>query len=424
MNKSLTTLLGVVILAIFLLACNLGVSATPDAAATLNPLYTAAAQTLQAMVTQEASVTPMVILPSSTPFPTGTPILTFPTATLRLSTATVQTRRCDAAAFVRDVTIPDGSTLATGKSFTKTWRLQNVGSCSWTPSYALIFVSGDGMSAPNAVNLGRTVNPGETVDVAVNLVSPNKKGHYRSYWKLRNASGVLFGIGAQADTAFWVDINVQGKEYVAYDFVARACAAEWASNSGALPCPGVEDDNDGYVLKLSDPRLENGTRPDQPGLLTVPKNTQNGYIYGEYPAIQIHQGDHFVTTVGCQYGANSCNVLMRLEYKIVGGKIKVLDEWHEINEGGIYGVNLDLSFLAGEKVKFYFSADAYGTKGRDEALWLAPRIVRQGTPPPTPTRTASPTVTSSVTVTSTATFTPTATATATETATATATSTP
>lgn len=416
MNKSLTTLIGVTILAIFLLACSFSASATPDAAATLNPLYTAAAQTLQGMVTQEASLTPMVILPSSTPFPTGTPILTFPTATLGLPTATVQTRRCDAAAFVRDVTIPDGSTLGTGKSFTKTWRLQNVGSCSWTPSYALIFVSGDGMGAPNAVYLPRTVNPGETVDLTVNLVSPNKKGHYRSYWKLRNASGVLFGIGAQAETAFWVDINVEGKEYVAFDFVARACQADWASNTGNLPCPGDEEDNDGYVLKLSDARLEDGTRVDEPALLTVPRNTQNGYIYGEYPLIDIEEGDHFITSVSCQYRANSCNVLIRLEYQVGDGKEKVLAEWHEINEGRSYPVDIDLSFLAGRSVRFFLSADAYGTKGRDEALWLAPRIVRQGTPPPPrPTKTFTPTVTSSVTATSTATITPTATATVTET---------
>lgn len=417
MKKSLITISGMATLAIFLLACTLGVSATPDAAATLNPLYTAAAQTLQAMVSQEASATPIGIVASSTPFPTGTPIISFPSSTAYLSPVPV--KRCDAAAFVKDVTIPDGSTLSPGKSFTKTWRLQNVGSCSWNSSYALIFVSGDGMSAPGVVGLPGNVNPGETVDITVYLVSPTKQGHYRNYWKLRNSSGVSFGIGGQADTAFWVDINVLGQEYVAYDFVARACDAGWESNSGTLPCPGDEDDNDGYVLKLSDPRMENGNRADQPGLLTTPKNTKNGYIYGQYPAFTVQEGDHFVTSVNCQYNANTCNVLIRLEYQVGDGKVKLLDEWHEAYEGRSFPVDLDLSFLAEKNVKFYLSASANGTKGKDEALWLAPRILRQGNPPPAPTATASQTATASATPTATATATPTATATATETPTAT-----
>jgi Ig-like domain from next to BRCA1 gene len=415
MKKSLITIPGIVILTIFLFACNLGVSATPDAAATLNPLYTAAAQTLEAMVSQQDSATPDSAIPTSTLFPTATPILVFPTSTLYLSPVPV--KRCDAAAFVKDVTIPDGSTLSPGKSFTKTWRLQNVGSCSWTSSYALIFVSGDGMSAPNVVSLPGNVNPGDTLDVSVNLVSPTKKGNYRGYWKLRNASGVLFGIGAQADISFWVDINVLGREYVAYDFVASACDAEWSNNSVTLPCPGTDGDDDGYVLKLSRPRMEDGTREDQPGLLTVPKHTKNGFISGQYPAFRIQEGDHFVTSVNCQYNATTCDVLFQLDYQIGNGDIKSLKEWHEVYEGKYFPVDLDLSFLAGKNVKFFLSVSANGSKGLDDALWLAPSILRQGTPPPTSTVTSSPTATATPTITMTATATPTLTSTATETAT-------
>lgn len=413
MKKSLTTISGIAILAVFLSACSLGVNVTPDAAATLNPLYTAAAQTLQAMVTQQPSSTPEGVVATSTPFPTSTPILAFPTSTA-INTS-VPVTRCDAAAFVKDVTIPDGSNLSPGKSFSKTWRLQNVGTCSWNSSYALIFVNGDGMSAPSVVGLPGNVNPGETMDVTVNLVSPSKKGHYRSYWKLRNASGVLFGIGTGADTAFWVDINVLGKEYAAYDFVDRACDAEWESNRGILPCPGIKDDDDGYALQLSDPRLENGTRVDQPGLLTVPRHTKNGYISGKYPAFNVQEGDRFVTSVNCEYNANTCNVLFQLEYKVGDGKVKTLKEWHEIYEGQSYPVDIDLSFLAGKNVKFFLTVSANNTKGKDYALWIAPRIIRQGTPPPTATVTASPTMT--VTASPTATATETGTATETPTAT-------
>jgi len=424
MKKSLKTILWTAILALVLSACNLGTSAPPDAAATLNPLYTAAAQTLEAMVTQDAQATPGIGVATSTPFPTATPTLSFayPTSTSVVYLSPVPVKRCDAAAFVRDVTVTDGTFVTPGKSFTKTWRLQNVGTCSWTSSYALIFVNGDGMSAPNLVNMPGNINPGESVDLSVNLTSPSKKGHYRGYWKLRNASGVLFGIGTQSDTAFWVDINVSGAEYVAYDFVARACDAEWTSNSGSLPCPGVEDDDDGYVLQLSDPRLENGQRVDQHGLLTVPKHTKNGFIQGRYPAFKVEDGDHFLADVNCQYNANTCDVVFRLEYQIGDNAVKTWKEWHEVYEGKYYPVDLDLSSFAGKNVKFYLSVSANGTKGKDKALWLAPRIVRLGTPPPTSTATISPTPTTTATFTVTPTFT--STATATETATATATETP
>jgi hypothetical protein len=395
MKKSLTKISGIALLAIFLSACNLGMNITPDAAATLNPLYTAAAQTLAAMVTEQASATPVGVIATSTSFPTGTPILAFPSSTAYLSPVPV--KRCDAAAFVKDVTIPDGSTLSPGNSFTKTWRLQNVGSCAWNSSYALIFVSGDGMSAPSVVGLPGNVNPGETLDVTVNLVSPSKKGHYRNYWKLRNSSGVLFGIGAQADTAFWVDINVLGQEYVAYNFVARACNAVWGSNRGTLPCPGIEGDNDGYALQLSNPRMENGQVADQPGLLTVPRNTRNGFIYGQYPPFKVQAGDRFVTSVNCQYDANTCNVLFQLQYQVGDGEVKTLKEWHEVYEGKFYPVDIDLSSLDGKNVKFYLTVSANGTKGKNYALWLAPRILRQGNPPPTSTITASPTVTATAT---------------------------
>jgi hypothetical protein len=401
MKTRLAKIPWLVLLAILTLACNLGVQATPDASATLNPLYTAAAQTLEAMSTQADATSAFAT--STLISTTATPTLSFATSTSYASPVPV--KRCDAAAFIKDVTIADGTIISPGTTFAKTWRLQNVGTCTWTSSYALVFISGDALSGPSTVSLSGNVSPGEAVDLTVNLVAPSSKGHYRGTWKLRNASGVLFGIGTQADTAFWVDINVSGPEFIVYDFVANACNADWRNNGGGLPCPGSDEDDEGYVLKLSAPRMETGTTENQPGLLTVPKHTAKGYIQGRYPFFKVQQGDHFLAKINCQYNANTCDVLFRLEYKIDDGDVKTLKEWHEVNEGQYYLVDLDLSFLAGKKVKFYLSALANGSKGTDYALWLAPRIVRQGTPSPTPT------VTNTATATATPTSTPTDTAT-------------
>jgi hypothetical protein len=396
----------VVLLVVPALACNLLNTGTPNAAETLNPLYTAAAQTLAVMAgegtivpgaidgysTPNGFATPTISLLSSTPYPPPIPV-----------------NLCNAAAFIKDITIPDGSTIAPGTAFTKTWRIKNVGTCKWTSSYALVFVTGDMMAGSSSVNLSGNVNPGETVDLSINLTAPNQGGHYRSYWKLRTSSGTLFGIGAQAETAFWVDLNVAGPEYTAYDFVARACNADWKYNNGGLPCPGSNGDDRGYVLKLNSPRMEDGTTENQPGLLTVPKHTANGYIQGRYPTINIQAGDRFLSNINCQYNAKTCDVLFRLEYRIDGGQIKTFREWHEVYEGNYYPVDLDLSSLAGKNVKFYLTILANNSKGKDYALWLAPRIVRQGTAPPTPTASNTPTATSSYTASPTNTETPSAT---------------
>jgi len=400
--------LGLALLVLPALACNLPGQATPDAASTLNPLYTQAAQTLEAMASQGVTIPPTS---------TSTSILVTPTNTLTFVTNTpVKTaaplKLCDAAAFVRDVTIPDGALLESDTPFTKTWQLKNIGTCSWTTSYALVFVNGDSLGAHTTVNLGKNVSPGETVDVSVDMVTPGKEGNYRGYWKLRNASGVLFGIGSQATTSFWVDINVSGPSYTFYDFSSQACSATWQNNDGNLPCPGTDGDEAGYVLYIQSPKLENGSISNDPGLLTVPKHTAKGYIRGIYPLVTIKKGDHFKALVNCQYNASTCDVLFRFEYRIGNEGVKTLKEWHEIYEGKFYPVDIDLSDFAGKDVQFLLTVYANDSKGDDLALWVYPRIVRQGIQP-TPSNTPTATVTPSVTWTPSAT--PTDTPTSTET---------
>ena len=117
----------------------------------------------------------------------------------------------DAAAFVEDVTIPDDTVLSAGEAFTKTWRLRNEGTCTWEGGYGLVFFDGDRLEAPDSVPLEAPVSPGEEVDLSVVLSVPEESeaGAYRGEWKLRNADGFIFGIGEEADKAFWVQIVVE-----------------------------------------------------------------------------------------------------------------------------------------------------------------------------------------------------------------------
>lgn len=389
------------------LACNLPADAsTPDPFATLNGLYTASAQTLTAAGTSTPGLPPPTVVTLA-----GSPTATNPPVTL--SPAPVS--RCDAAEFLADVTYPDGSLVPRNTTFVKIWRIRNVGTCAWSTAYSIAFASGDAMSAPTSVPMPGSVAPGQYIEIPVTMKSPGTDGKYRGYWKLRNASGGYFGIGAAADTAFWVDIRVTGPSFVAYNFADNYCAADWTSGAGNLPCPGANGDANGYIIRLNAPVMENGVTEDEPGLLMVPQDVNNGYISAQFPSISVQAGDRFRTIVNCQRGANNCNVVFRLDY-LNNGVIKTFASWAEVYEGKYYPVDLDLSSLKGETLKFILVVHANGGNNQDLAIWLNPHIVRQGDPPtptntPTATATFTPTLTFTPTQTFTPTFTPTATAT-------------
>ena len=114
------------------------------------------------------------------------------------------------AAFVSDVTVPDNSYLSANTAFTKIWRLKNTGTCTWNTAYSTTFVSGDPMSAVYPVALPYTVVPGQSVDVAVNMVAPSYAGTYKGNWSLKSNTGQVFALGSAANVPFYVLIQVIG----------------------------------------------------------------------------------------------------------------------------------------------------------------------------------------------------------------------
>jgi len=322
------------------------------------------------------------------------------TAFPAMGASTAKAAVCDWAGFVADVTVPDGTFYAPGTTFTKTWRLRNIGNCTWTTSYALVFDSGEQMSAPSSVSFPTNVAPGQTVDLTVEMKAPSSNGHYISYWKLRNASNIIFGIGYTANKAFWAEINVGAASGTGYDFAANAGSATWSSGAGALTFPGTDGDSKGFALKLDKPKFESGVELTSPGLLVSPQNIYNGYIQGVYPAFRVQTGDRFQARVGCEYNATTCYVAYRLDYQIGGGAVRTFWTFREKYEGLTYNVNLNLSSLAGYDVKFILFVSAYGNAAGDRALWGNPVIVRSGGDPVvtiTPTATG-PTPTPSATL--------------------------
>ena len=398
-----------------LAACNLP-KATPNPAATLQAVYTAQAQMAATLAAQGGTTATPLGLPTVT-FPTLPPFTAVPSQTPLPPTAAPQpVTFCDWAAYISDVSVPDGTIFAPGTQFTKTWRLKNIGTCAWTSAYSLVFVRGDGLSSnPTPLIASGSVPPGQVVDVSVNLTAPTLEGSYRSYWMLRNSSGTLFALGGAARDPFYVDIKVVGGTTRVFDFAGEYCKADWRSGAGDLGCPGNVNGKKGYVIRADNSQLENGQQFNGPALLTVPENVNNGFLQGYYQPFTVQKGDRFRAILNCQYLATGCNATFRLDYQIGNSQVQTIWQFNEAYEGQSYAVDTDLSALAGYQVRFILTVLSNGPAENDRPVWMAPRIDR---PSNLVTPSATPSATSPATATVTATgLPPTTTATPTSTAT-------
>ncbi len=187
---------------------------------------TLAAQTLTAQQAREArnaTPTPLnaqdelpvvfnEVVNNAAPTETPVPQLTSVESNSQLSnSAAEQTEACtNAAEFVKDITVPDYTAMKAGQRFVKTWQFRNVGTCTWTPEYQVIFLWGDQMGAPEQFPLGQTVAPGELVNISLNLVAPKEPNSYQGNWMFLDAQGNRFGTGYHAREFFWVAIVVGG----------------------------------------------------------------------------------------------------------------------------------------------------------------------------------------------------------------------
>jgi uncharacterized protein YkwD len=227
-------------------------------------------------------------LPSPTPTeaPSPTPTVSLPnpasdsqSASAQASSASAQA--CiDKASFSEDVTIPDGTLVKIGETFTKTWKIRNEGTCDWV-GYSMIYAGGEAMNSPMSVPL-QEIKPGEFADISVQLQAPQRGGGHTGYWEFQNAAGQSFGVGAGADGLIWAQINV---DYPTPEAVAQASTSQdtsaqssntsqaattltstsqtTASNTTPNGCvyTGSSDYENQIVALVNDARVKNGLAP-------------------------------------------------------------------------------------------------------------------------------------------------------------------
>lgn len=232
------------------------------------------AQSLEPTPTLLIEQTPTISFENPTatlPLPTqATTATTQPIATVNSS----QLSTLDIAHFVSE-NYPDGTRVEKGVTFTKTWKLQNNGSTTWTTDYSLVLTDashplGENLSEPYQIKLSKSVGPGETVGVSADLTVPDTDGIYEVHYRLQNANGqtvsgdgnevwlkIVVGNAQLSSNSIQVGsvtmtlANVQKSETVTY---VEICAQlpdtqDWNLNGVVISAGNVQNSMSGYMLK-------------------------------------------------------------------------------------------------------------------------------------------------------------------------------
>lgn len=164
-----------------------------------------------ATITPVATLTPLptfTLYPTSTPLPLPSPTIIFYTATFSIPTSSIPTvtgtlptatvnsaalaNGCNNLAFIRDVNLPAGTVVGKEEEITKTWKVQNIGTCEWKFQYRLAFLSGDDLRASGDY-IRKQVAVWDWSEVSISFTSPSKPGTYTSYWRMVDGDGKMFG---------------------------------------------------------------------------------------------------------------------------------------------------------------------------------------------------------------------------------------
>lgn len=99
----------------------------------------------------------------------------------------------DKTLFIKDVTIPDGTSIPVNTTFVKTWRVKNIGNVVWKDRYLkrITPLSTHICSSPAMVPIPET-QPGETIDISVTFKTPHLPGSCRTDWKTSDDRGNLY----------------------------------------------------------------------------------------------------------------------------------------------------------------------------------------------------------------------------------------
>ncbi|MFE3259446.1 NBR1-Ig-like domain-containing protein [Nocardia sp. NPDC059091] len=100
----------------------------------------------------------------------------------------------DRTEWIADVTIPDGTLMSPGQTFTKVWRIQNAGTVNWNERYLkrIGALGGVGqVSTPRLTPIPETP-AGQEVDIALACKAHMLEGSSVAHFKMSDRDGHLF----------------------------------------------------------------------------------------------------------------------------------------------------------------------------------------------------------------------------------------
>jgi hypothetical protein len=227
------TLIPLLLAAFLLVAC--GPSAEENSSAVL----TQAAQIFADSLTQTAAVAPPTatasplpptstntpLPPTNTPTITGTPPTSTPSPTQPASGGSSGGGGGGAGCLRAELgyeSVPDGTKVEIGGTFKKLWTFKNVGTCTWTPEFSLVWQQGEAFGTKGTIAFADltsdemspdfvddAISPGEHLTIEVGMLAPEDQGTYKGYWMLRSDAGILFALGPDGRAWFWVEIETQ-----------------------------------------------------------------------------------------------------------------------------------------------------------------------------------------------------------------------
>lgn len=196
----LRTVLITILLAVLLTACGGNNNVTPAGPTVdIAAVRTSAASTVVSQFTLTAAAFTATPAPPTATEATEVPEVTATQTGLPVAQVTnaqgTTVALCDKYSWdpaTVDVNVPDNTVMTPGQEFTKTWKIKNIGSCTWGAGYTMVYSYGDDKMSGQPQPFGAAVAPGQEVDVSVQFKAPDLPGTYTSLWTLQNPKGIAF----------------------------------------------------------------------------------------------------------------------------------------------------------------------------------------------------------------------------------------
>ena len=112
------------------------------------------------------------------------------------------------ARFVDDVTIPDGTTVKRGEWITKTWLLENYGTCPWDENYKVVWSDENYTNNQKLFDIGTALAPGESGEISVTFPVQGQGPTHISF-VLSTSEGETFGLGERGRGDLYIEYNVE-----------------------------------------------------------------------------------------------------------------------------------------------------------------------------------------------------------------------